>query len=82
MAWNWLEWLKHVGARNVLLASYQSDVDTHLLEWGVPCVDISEFVGIDPTGAPAPLSTVRTIHQPNAPSSPAQFGSMRDVHVP
>mmetsp|Transcript_4800 Transcript_4800/g.13790 ORF Transcript_4800/g.13790 Transcript_4800/m.13790 type:complete len:879 (+) Transcript_4800:326-2962(+) len=49
MAWNWLEWLKHVGARNVLLASYQSDVDTHLLEWGVPCVDISEFVGIDPT---------------------------------
>ena len=49
-ALNYLEWLRHVGARNTLFASYQSDVDATLLEWGAPCMDISDLVGIDPDG--------------------------------
>ena len=55
MALNYLEWLRHVGARNTLFASYQSDVDALLLDWGAPCIDISELVGINPDGA-CPLS--------------------------
>ncbi len=76
MAWNWLEWLKHAGACNVLLASYQADVDAHLLQWGVPCVDISEFVGVDPNGAGRrrPLAAARrplaTPCRPPAATSP------------
>lgn len=62
MALNYLEWLRHVGARNTLFASYQSDVDALLLDWGAPCIDISGLVGIDPDGACPPLPFPTTLH--------------------
>lgn len=47
MARNWLEWLNHVGATNVMIASFEADVDSIILGWNVSCVDISDLVDID-----------------------------------
>ncbi len=47
---NWLAHLGDAGANNILVGVYEASTAAALLAMGVPCLDMSELVEIDPKG--------------------------------
>lgn len=47
---NWLAHLTDGGATNILIGVYEPLTAQTLLEWGTPCLNMTELVEIDPKG--------------------------------
>ena len=47
---NWVRHLDNVGAHNYMVAVYDEETAATMVEWGVPCLDVSDILDFEPGG--------------------------------